>query len=137
MLQQLDPQGSHHLRQQQPQRQSLATCMELGVQAGAAQAALQRPHDGPAIVFLGRNRLPSVEPRVAFDCHNRRKPVARLAVRLFEIHQGEGATIDRSDHHTRRSEVDTNSHYLQFTTKRRRRFAWKTQPQKLPRRSAW
>ncbi len=110
MLQQLGPQCGHHLRQQKPQGQRLATSMKLGVQAGAAQAALQRPQDRPAVVLLRRNRLPSVEARVAFDRYNGRKPVARLAVRLFEIHQGEVAAIDRSDNYARRSEVDTNSH---------------------------
>ena len=72
----------------------MATGMKLGVQAGIAQAALQRTQDGPTVVFLSRNCLPAVEPRIAFDRHNGRKPVARLAVRFFEIHQREVAAID-------------------------------------------
>ena len=126
VIEELGTEGDHHLGEQEAERDEAAAGAELGVGAGIAEGALEGAENGPAVVAEDGNGLPAVEAGVTADRDDGRKPVAGLAVGGLEVDEGEVASVDRSNDDPCRSEVDADSHWVQFTTKLCGGMAWKT-----------
>jgi hypothetical protein len=109
---QLNPQRRRQFGEQSMQANRLPAEMYQRLRPGILEAALQGPDHGPFRFFPRFPDIPPVHPFAAMYGHLRRKPVANLLRRTFEVHQRIVAAVGLSDDNARGAEIDSESHGL-------------------------
>jgi len=92
------------------ERNSLLLNLELRLRASVLKQALQRANQGPSGDAVHGPGIPAKQPFISLNCHERRKPVVRLALGRFKIDQRIVAAIRRRHHNPRGPEVNSNFH---------------------------
>src|SRR5579864_2386659 len=100
MLAQLIPQSLHQFPHQLSDLERLSTDFEPGFRPCISQNALKRPGHGPTWLPLRPPRLPPISAHSAAHANQRRKPVANVTVRCFEVNKRIVATVCGCDHDT-------------------------------------
>src|ERR1019366_298491 len=112
MLAQLQAQSRHHFLQQLPDFKSLAPDFYPGLRTGVLQTTFQRANDCPARLPLHKPGVPSVNARFSTHGYERRKPVADVPVRSFEVDERIVTAVHGCSHDPGRTEIYADLHRL-------------------------